>query len=128
MVPASPTPFTPSGLTGEGIDILTATERFTKPPARFSEAALVKKLEELGIGRPSTYAPTISKIMEENRGYVVKLNREGEQRQFRILRLEEDVISKKMGSETERARPALASISNRRLTSPLTTPLRPGSK
>ncbi len=81
------------------LDVLTATERFTRPPARFSEAALVKKLEELGIGRPSTYAPTISKIMEENRGYVVKLNREGELRNFRILMLKQDIITKKTGSE-----------------------------
>ncbi len=54
------------------LDVMTATERFTRPSARFTEAGLVKKLEELGIGRPSTYAPTISKIMEANRGYVVK--------------------------------------------------------
>ena len=59
---------------GQILDLLdmTATERYTRPPARYTEAALVSKLEELGIGRPSTYAPTISKIMEENRGYVVK--------------------------------------------------------
>lgn len=66
---------------------MTATERFTRPPARYTEAALVKELEERGIGRPSTYAPTISKIMEENRGYVVKETREGIQREFRILKL-----------------------------------------
>jgi DNA topoisomerase-1 len=52
---------------------MNATERFSRPPARYTEASLVKKLEELGIGRPSTYAPTISTI--QNRGYVVKEDR-----------------------------------------------------
>ncbi len=56
---------------------MDATERFTRPPARYTEASLVKKLEELGIGRPSTFAPTIAKIMEEKRGYVVKMSKEG---------------------------------------------------
>lgn len=65
---------------------MSATERFTRPPARYTEAALVKKLEELGIGRPSTYAPTISTI--QNRGYVVKEEREGRSRDYRILTLE----------------------------------------
>ncbi len=67
---------------------MTATERFTRPPSRFTEAALVKELEERGIGRPSTYAPTISKIMEENRGYVEKLTREGIPRAFSVLLLD----------------------------------------
>ena len=71
---------------------MTATERFTRPPARYTEAGLVKKLEELGIGRPSTYAPTISKIMEENRGYVTKESRPGEDRNFRVLTLKNDQI------------------------------------
>src|SRR5699024_349096 len=62
-------------------------ESFTRPPARYTEAGLVKKLEELGIGRPSTYAPTISKIMEEDRGYVVKESREGVERKYSVLRL-----------------------------------------
>lgn len=66
---------------------MTATQRFTRPPARYTEAALVKDLEEKGIGRPSTYAPTITKIMEDNRGYVVKETREGTARDFRILKL-----------------------------------------
>lgn len=65
---------------------MSATERFTRPPARYTEAALVKKLEELGIGRPSTYAPTISTI--QNRGYVVKEEREGRARDYRVLTLE----------------------------------------
>lgn len=71
---------------------MTATERFTRPPARYTEAGLVKKLEELGIGRPSTYAPTISKIMEDNRGYVTKESRPGEERMFRVLTLKNDEI------------------------------------
>ena len=64
---------------------MTATERYTRPPARYTEASLVKKLEELGIGRPSTYAPTISTI--QNRGYVVKEEREGKSRNYRVLTL-----------------------------------------
>jgi DNA topoisomerase-1 len=81
------------------MDDMTATERFTRPPARFTEAGLVKKLEELGIGRPSTYAPTISKIMEANRGYVVKESREGEERIFQILTLKDNQLTKKVGKE-----------------------------
>ncbi|WP_343560640.1 type I DNA topoisomerase [Sphingobacterium sp.] len=69
---------------------MSATERFTRPPARYTEAALVKKLEELGIGRPSTYAPTISTI--QNRGYVVKEEREGRSRNYRVLTLEHDEV------------------------------------
>lgn len=86
---------------GQGLDLkdMTATERYTRPPARYSEAALVSKLEELGIGRPSTYAPTISKIMEENRGYVIKDSREGEVRKFAILTLKNDAITTSEGSE-----------------------------
>ncbi len=73
-------------------DILTyqkisAIERFTRPAARYTEASLVRKLEELGIGRPSTYAPTISKIMEEGRGYVVKESREGTERKYQTITL-----------------------------------------
>jgi len=78
---------------------MTATERFTRPPARYSEAGLVKKMEELGIGRPSTYAPTISKIMEPKRGYVVKENREGTPRDFMVHTLAEDTISSKKDQE-----------------------------
>ncbi len=73
---------------------IVATERFTRPPSRYTEASLVKKLEELGIGRPSTYAPTISKIMEENRGYVVKESRPGVERSYQVIRLENQKISK----------------------------------
>lgn len=71
---------------------MTATERFTRPPARFTEASLVKKLEELGIGRPSTYAPTISTIVK--RSYVEKRDKEGVKRNIRIVKLHNDVIEK----------------------------------
>ena len=64
------------------LDNIRSTERFTRPPSRYTEASLVKKLEELGIGRPSTYAPTITKIMEEGRGYVTKESREGIPRSY----------------------------------------------
>lgn len=74
---------------------ITATQRFTRPPSRFTEASLVKKLEELGIGRPSTYAPTISMI--QKRGYVHKEEREGTERKYEVLTLDQ---SKKIKSET----------------------------
>lgn len=74
---------------------MNATERYSRPPARYTEAALVKKLEELGIGRPSTYAPTISTI--QNRGYVVKEDRDGKQRTYRVLYL--DVKAKSISKE-----------------------------
>ena len=69
---------------------MTATERFSKAQPRYTEASLVKKLEELGIGRPSTYAPTITTVQQ--RGYVVKETREGVERKFRVLTLKEDNI------------------------------------
>ena len=78
---------------------MEATESFTRPAARYTEAALVKKLEELGIGRPSTYAPTISKIMEEERGYVTKESREGVIRNFQQLLLKNGKIDTKTKSE-----------------------------
>ena len=77
---------------------MKATERFTRPLPRYTEASLVKKLEELGIGRPSTYAPTISTILK--RGYVEKRDKEGVQRTFRILQLKNNVISKLSDHET----------------------------
>ena len=78
---------------------ITATERFTMAPARYNEASLVKRLEELGIGRPSTYAPTITTII--NRGYVVKQNKEGQKRQYTSLTLSASgKISEKSHSES----------------------------
>ena len=73
-----------------GNNYITATERFTRPPYRFTEASLVKQLEELGIGRPSTYAPTISTIM--NRNYVEKGTIEGLERKYLQLMLAENAI------------------------------------
>jgi DNA topoisomerase-1 len=70
---------------------MTATERFSRPPARYNEASLVKKLEELGIGRPSTYAPTISTI--QKREYVVRESREGTERNYRLLTLKAGKIT-----------------------------------
>lgn len=78
---------------------MDAVERFSRPPSRYTEASLVKKLEELGIGRPSTFAPTIDKIMEEKRGYVEKLSKDGTPRLYKQLRLEKNEISKSQLSE-----------------------------
>ena len=77
---------------------ITATERFTQAPARYNEASLVKRLEELGIGRPSTYAPTITTII--NRGYVVKQNREGQKRNYVQMTLTGDKLATKNLSES----------------------------
>lgn len=77
---------------------ITATERFTRPPARFTEASLVKRLEELGIGRPSTYAPTISTI--QNRNYIEKGTHEGDERKYKQLTLQEDKVNDKTLTET----------------------------
>jgi DNA topoisomerase-1 len=74
---------------------MQATERYSRPAPRYTEASLVKKLEELGIGRPSTYAPTISTI--QKRGYVEKDNREGKERSYKVLTLSQD----KLASETK---------------------------
>ena len=74
-------------------EMITATQRFTKPPYRFTEASLVKRLEELGIGRPSTYAPTISTI--QRRDYVVKGTVDGKDRKYVQLTLKKGSISEK---------------------------------
>lgn len=76
---------------------MKAVERFSRPSPRYTEASLVKKLEELGIGRPSTYAPTISTI--QKRGYVEKRDKEGVKREFRVFILKKDNVSKLMDNE-----------------------------
>ena len=85
---------------GDKIDreTITATQRFSRPPSRYVEASLVKKLEELGIGRPSTYAPTISTI--QKRGYVEKPEREGMKRNYTVLELKKVDIKSEIKSET----------------------------
>ena len=83
---------------------LRATERFSRAQPRYTEASLVKKLEELGIGRPSTYAPTISTI--QKREYVEKRDKDGTPRAFRVLVLKNDSISKREESENTGAEKA----------------------
>ena len=88
---------------------MDAAERYTRPAPRYTEASLVKKLEELGIGRPSTYAPTISTI--QKRGYVVKEDRDGKDRNFTTLTLEKgdikrEVKAEKYGSEKAKLFPS----------------------
>ncbi|AZJ33611.1 DNA topoisomerase I [Tenacibaculum mesophilum] len=83
-------------------ELITATERYTRPPARFSEASLVKQLEELGIGRPSTYAPTISTI--QRREYIEKGTVEGKERNYTQLSLanqevSEQILTERVGSD-----------------------------
>ena len=75
----------------------TATERFTQRPARYTEATLVRRLEELGIGRPSTYAPTIQTI--QNREYVIKGDKEGTERAYSILTLNKKCIQESTKTE-----------------------------
>lgn len=80
---------------------ITATQRFTRPPSRYTEASLVKQLEELGIGRPSTYAPTISTI--QNRNYIEKGSHEGDERAYKQLvfenqNIKENNLTEKVGS------------------------------
>jgi len=85
---------------GQQLPLITmkATERFSRPPSRFTEASLVKKLEELGIGRPSTYAPTISTILK--RGYVEKRDKEGVIRVLRVFVLKNNAVNKDAEQET----------------------------
>ncbi len=84
---------------GEKLDLnfIKSTQRFTRPPARYTEASLVKKLEELGIGRPSTYAPTISTI--QKRGYVLKEIKDGVERGYTELVLKDNKIQKALKTE-----------------------------
>jgi DNA topoisomerase-1 len=86
---------------GQNLDLVkaTATETFNRPPSRYSEAALVKKLEELGIGRPSTYAPTISTI--QTRGYIEKADLEGTEREVQSLELASPTAEVTQSIETE---------------------------
>lgn len=79
------------------VDSMLATERFSQKPPRYTEASLVKKLEEQGIGRPSTYAPIITTI--QNRGYVVKEDRPGVEREFTQLTLRHNKIAEKVKTE-----------------------------
>lgn len=76
---------------------MRARQEFSRPPARYTEASLVKKLEELGIGRPSTYAPTITTI--QKREYVVKEVREGKERHYKVLTLKDDNITQELLTE-----------------------------
>lgn len=80
------------------LEEILATETYSRPPARYSEASLVKKLEELGIGRPSTYAPTISTI--QTRGYIEKADLNGEERTVRLLHLKDNKITNEEKTET----------------------------
>ena len=77
---------------------IVATERFTRHPPRYTEASLVKKLEELGIGRPSTYAPTISTVQKRN--YVEKADLQGAQRNYTVLNFKNNAIKKEVKTET----------------------------
>ncbi|MDR5591624.1 type I DNA topoisomerase [Christiangramia sp. SM2212] len=79
-------------------EYITATERFTRPPYRYTEASLVKKLEELGIGRPSTYAPTISTI--QSRNYIEKGSVDGNERDYVQFKLKNDKLAEKKLTET----------------------------
>ncbi len=89
----------PSLAVGQSLPLkeMKAIQRYTRPLPRYTEASLVKKLEELGIGRPSTYAPTISTILK--RGYVEKRDKEGVRREYRVFVLSGNAISKKTESE-----------------------------
>ncbi|MBR5483538.1 MAG: type I DNA topoisomerase [Alistipes sp.] len=88
---------------------IVATERFSMAPARYNEASLVKRMEELGIGRPSTYAPTITTII--NRGYVVKQNKDAQKRQYTALtlssagKISEKTLTESYGKEKNRLAP-----------------------
>lgn len=94
----------PAMKVGESLqnEYIQATERYTRPPSRYTEASLVKKLEELGIGRPSTYAPTISTI--QNRKYIEKGNIDGTEREyiqytFKNDKIKTETLSEKVGSD-----------------------------
>ena len=79
------------------LESLTGEERFTQRSARYTEASMVSKMEELGIGRPSTYAPTIQTI--QNRGYVERADREGQRRNYTVLTLKDGAVKRAVKSE-----------------------------
>ena len=79
------------------LEALTGEERFTQRPARYTEASMVNKMEELVIGRPSTYAPTIQTI--QNRGYVERADREGQRRNYTVLILKDGAVKRAVKSE-----------------------------
>ena len=79
------------------LEALTGEERFTQRPARYTEASMVSKMEELGIGRPSTYAPTIQTI--QNRGYVERADREGQRRNYTVLTLKDGAVKRAVKNE-----------------------------
>ncbi|QCK15071.1 type I DNA topoisomerase [Mangrovivirga cuniculi] len=85
---------------GQSLDAkeIVSKQTFSRPPARYSEASLVKKLEEMGIGRPSTYAPTISTV--QKRGYVVKESRPGKERNYNLITLKNGEVKKEEKTET----------------------------
>lgn len=89
----------PPIVVGQNLDLgdMRARQEFSRPPARYTEASLVKKLEELGIGRPSTYAPTITTIQKRN--YVVKEAREGRERAYKLIVLKDDKVSQESLTE-----------------------------
>lgn len=92
-----------------GMIDIRATQRYTRPPARFTEASLVKRLEELGIGRPSTYAPTISTV--QKRGYVVKDDIEGSTREYQNLvlvngKVSQETLSENYGADRNKMHPS----------------------
>lgn len=96
--------------TGQELNLnsMKALERYSRPPSRYTEASLVKKLEEMGIGRPSTYAPTISTI--QKRGYIIKENREGKERKLQELilsdgKIQTNTITENTGAEKSKLFP-----------------------